>query len=63
MDLDIGCSFTFVVPVATHAVMLFEPHSTDVHRVVDSGLAKRSMDVLDHFANHFLSMLITARRI
>jgi transglutaminase-like putative cysteine protease len=38
MDLDIGCSFVFGVPVATHAVMLFEPHSTDLHKVVDSRL-------------------------
>jgi transglutaminase-like putative cysteine protease len=38
MDLDIGCSFVFGVPVATHAVMLFEPHSTDVQKVVDSRL-------------------------
>lgn len=38
MDLDIGCSFVFGVPVATHAVMLFEPHSTDLQKVVDSRL-------------------------
>ena len=38
MDLDIGCSFVFGVPVATHAVMLFEPHSSDLQKVVDSRL-------------------------
>jgi len=38
MDLDIGCSFVFGVPVATHAVMLFEPHSTELQKVVDSRL-------------------------
>ena len=38
MDLDIGCSFVFGVPVETHAVMLFEPHTTDVQKVVDSRL-------------------------
>jgi transglutaminase-like putative cysteine protease len=45
MDLDIGCSFVFGVPVATHAVMLFEPHSTDRHKVVDSRL-----EILGHAA-------------
>ncbi len=38
MDLDIGCSFVFGVPAATHAVMLFEPHSSDLQKVVDSRL-------------------------
>jgi transglutaminase-like putative cysteine protease len=36
MDIDIGCSFGFGVPAATHAVMLFEPHSTELQNVVDS---------------------------
>jgi transglutaminase-like putative cysteine protease len=45
MDLDIGCSFVFGVPVATHAVMLFEPHSTDLQKVVDSRL-----EILGHAA-------------
>jgi transglutaminase-like putative cysteine protease len=38
MNIDIGCSFGFGVPAATHAVMLFEPHTTDLQRVVDSRL-------------------------
>lgn len=38
MELDIGCSFLFEVPVATHAVTLFEPHSSDLHMVLDSRL-------------------------
>jgi transglutaminase-like putative cysteine protease len=38
MDLDIGCAFSFGVPAATHAVMLFEPHSTELRTVIDSKL-------------------------
>ncbi len=38
MDLDIGCAFSFDVPAVTHAVMLFEPHSTEIRTVVDSKL-------------------------
>lgn len=38
MDLDVGCSFLFNVPVATHAVMMIEPHSADIEIVVDSKL-------------------------
>ena len=38
MDLDIGCSFVFGVPVATHAVMIVEPHSSELEHVVDSTL-------------------------
>ena len=45
MNLDIGCSFAFGVPVATHAVMLFEPHSSDLPKVVDS-----SLEILGHAA-------------
>jgi transglutaminase-like putative cysteine protease len=38
MDLDIGCSFVFNAAVATHAVMLFEPHSTEIDNVIDARL-------------------------
>jgi len=38
MDLDIGCSFVFDTAVPTHAVMLFEPHSTELDGVVHSRL-------------------------
>ncbi len=38
MDLDVGCSFLFNVPVATHAVMMIEPHSTDIEMVAHSKL-------------------------
>lgn len=38
LDLDIGCSFGFDVPGATHAVMLFEPHTTELGNVADSNL-------------------------
>ena len=38
MDLDIGCSFVFDARVATHAVMMFEPHFTELDRVVGSRL-------------------------
>ena len=38
MDLDIGCSFVFDTAVATHVVMMFEPHSTELRCVVDSRL-------------------------
>lgn len=37
-DLDIGCSFVFDASVATHAVMMFEPHVTELDRMVDSRL-------------------------
>ena len=38
LDLDIGCSFTFGLAAPTHAVMLFEPHVSDLDRVVESAL-------------------------
>jgi transglutaminase-like putative cysteine protease len=38
LDLDIGCSFGFDVPAATHAVMLFEPHTSEIGKVAESNL-------------------------
>jgi transglutaminase-like putative cysteine protease len=38
MDLDIGCSFVFDAAVATHAVLIFEPHLNELDKVVDSQL-------------------------
>ena len=38
MNLDIGCSFVFDATVDTHAVMMFEPHVTELSRVADSRL-------------------------
>ncbi|HUF98168.1 MAG TPA: transglutaminase family protein [Ilumatobacter sp.] len=37
-DLDIGCSFALRASVATHAVMLFEPHGTARALIADSRL-------------------------
>ena len=36
IDLDIGCTFEFEAAAAIHAVMLFEPHSSELEAVVDS---------------------------
>jgi transglutaminase-like putative cysteine protease len=38
IDLDIGCTFEFEAAAAIHAVMLFEPHSSELEAVVDSTL-------------------------
>src|SRR4051794_23668663 len=38
MDLDVGCSFVFEVPTETHAVMLFEPHSSEIDNITSSQL-------------------------
>jgi len=55
MELDVGCTFVFAVPTATHAIMLVEPHSSELHRVVGSRLDiiphTPSIPYVDSFAN------------
>jgi len=43
MELDACCSFEFAVPTATHAIMLVEPHSSELQRVVGARL-----DIVPH---------------
>ena len=66
MDLDIGCSFVFDANVATHAVMLFEPHCTELDRVLDSRLeivgdvAAPSASYVDSFGNRCRRITLNA---
>ena len=66
MDLDIGCSFVFDANVATHAVMLFEPHCTELDRVLDSRLeivgdvAAPSESYVDSFGNRCRRITLNA---
>ena len=67
MDLDIGCSFVFDATVDTHAVMMFEPHFTELDRVVDSRLeavsnlgAPRSASYVDSFGNRCRRITLNA---
>src|SRR4051812_7433914 len=36
MQIDVGCTFTFDLPARTHAILMVEPHSTEVDRILHS---------------------------
>lgn len=63
MDLDIGCSFVFEAAVPVHAVMLFEPHSTELDRVIDSRLETSSHGALPPSSTYVDSYGNRCRRI
>jgi transglutaminase-like putative cysteine protease len=56
VDITIGCHFVFEVPVATHAIVMVEPHVDEQARLIAPSLEVRpsvaTSSYLDRFANH-----------
>lgn len=70
VDLDVGCSFVFEVPHETHAVMLFEPHSTEqsvvtssVLQIVSDGVTVPSTVYVDTFGNRCRRVTLSPGRV
>jgi transglutaminase-like putative cysteine protease len=63
MDLDIGCSFAFDLAVATHAVLIFEPHVSEADMVVDSRLTVEGQAPLPPTSTYLDSYGNLCRRI
>ena len=36
MQIDIGCTFAFELPARTHAILMVEPHSSEIDRILHS---------------------------